>query len=845
MKLSTFFVFLLSFNIAFSQISIEKYQEFLKETKDYDYLQLKNKFSDDLYKDKIGLQGKAVYFDSVDKAYKLTDDEKFLLKKHGFIVTERLSNYTVWESFFDIYYKDLPVFISSDIILHLLHRSYDNILISIELSYLKPKIEKVLNSLKTQIQVYAEKYKNDATLIKAVKDLDVYLTVAQNLLMETSGNLYFTDNTEILNLINTNISQLSMGCFPIFSARDYDYSQLKPRGHYTQRPELERYFKCMMWLGRTEIYLTKPQPEDINPVSDVDMQKQVIAASILVEMLESTGMKSEMDKMDILLKAYIGESDNVQTSHIQELRNELNIKEISEFLDFKRVKQFQELLLTKSYADQKILSQILWTAPMDTNKTRPASAYLLFGQRFIIDSYVLANVVHDRVFHRMLPDNLDMLFTMGNNSALQFLKSEINQYKYAPNLAALRYLTDANSSDFWNSSLYNVWLNSIRLLNPPDLKTREGYPEFMQTAAYWQQKMNTQLSSWAELRHDNLLYAKQSYTSAISCSYPYSYIEPFQQLYKNISKFMKDFEVKIDATFKELDSLPAEYDYMKSFFENFTTSCDNLALISEKELKNQKLTVDEIVFLKTMLSQKSVQIGCGTELIPDGWLSKMIYSPTDISSIKKMNFVVADIHTAPTDEDGNIVGWVKHVGTGELNTMIVNVPYMNGQTITFTGPVLSFNEYTSVNFLRLTDNEWMSEYYKLSSRPKLTELYLADKNGNIKTQNALSLMTGLNDDKPVINKSINSEVYPNPGSNYTYIKLSIPENINSSKFNFEIFDLNGILQMQLSSNVIQSGDYLIKWEGTDLNGASVKSGTYYYKATIGNESINGNIVIVK
>jgi len=44
---------------------------------------------------------------------------------------------------------------------------------------------------------------------------------------------------------------------------------------------------------------------------------------------------------------------------------------------------------------------------------------------------------------------------------------ELNKYSYAPNLAAVRYLIDANGDDFWNASLYNSWLNGIRSLNPP------------------------------------------------------------------------------------------------------------------------------------------------------------------------------------------------------------------------------------------------------------------------------------------------------------------------------------------------------------------------------------------
>ena len=62
----------------------------------------------------------------------------------------------------------------------------------------------------------------------------------------------------------------------------------------------------------------------------------------------------------------------------------------------------------------------------------------------------------------------------------------------------------------------------------------------MQTAAWWQQKMNTQLASWAQLRHDNLLYAKPSYSGGVSCSFPEAYVEPFPEFYGRLAAFARN-----------------------------------------------------------------------------------------------------------------------------------------------------------------------------------------------------------------------------------------------------------------------------------------------------------------
>ena len=38
--------------------------------------------------------------------------------------------------------------------------------------------------------------------------------------------------------------------------------------------------------------------------------------------------------------------------------------------------------------------------------------------------------------------------------------------------------------------------------------------------------LNTQLASWTQLRHDTILYAKQSFTGGSTCVYPTGFVEP-------------------------------------------------------------------------------------------------------------------------------------------------------------------------------------------------------------------------------------------------------------------------------------------------------------------------------
>ena len=60
----------------------------------------------------------------------------------------------------------------------------------------------------------------------------------------------------------------------------------------------------------------------------------------------------------------------------------------------------------------------------------------------------------------------------------------------------------------WTETLNNAWLYSFFPLLEP---VGEGYPEFMRSTSWLDKQLNTALGSWAELKHDTILYAKQVY----------------------------------------------------------------------------------------------------------------------------------------------------------------------------------------------------------------------------------------------------------------------------------------------------------------------------------------------
>jgi len=784
------------------------------------------------------------YIDSVTQKLKLTDYEKSLLNKNGFFVTERISSPDIIPMFQSIYNADLPIFITTDAILKAFHESYDQILKGVEISFLIPKLEEMLTAMQNNFSILDTRYSSDTTFTKMLKDVDLYLSVAHKLL-NFNAHTFYSDNTaELINKLSE-IDALTIVNEPIFSTtpRKLDYSQFKPRGHYTDSnyPQLASYFKAMIWLGRIEIYLIKPSEGDFLP-TDHDIQRQISDSYLISELINTSLSKTNYDQFEKVISSFVGDQDNVTLDQLNSVFISADIKSINDLKSTDNIKRFQDTLSTKPFAGQKILSQLLMDNPLNTDKIEPASSFLLFGQRFVVDSYITSNVVYDRInAKRMLPSSLDILFALGNSASAQLLKNELDTFQYSSNLAGLRYLIDSYGSDFWDKSVYNLWLNSIRSLNPPTV--RSGLPAFMQTGAWWQQKINTQLASWAELRHDNILYAKQSYSAMTTCSYPYGYVEPIPAFYNALKEMA-------NQSIEKFSNLPVNLNNEKVYLTGFALTMDTLQTIASKELNNISLDEKESNFIKSILYTVTSNGGCGGPVVTiNGWYNKrLIYNNPQLGTYLIPDNVVADFHTAPTDATGGLVGWVKHAGTGSVNLCVVVANLPGVGNVAFAGPVSSYYEYTTTNFLRLTDDDWQKTYLSQSLRPDFVNSYLADNTGNSKGAGSMLITSvGNNNSQTVLPTDYELQIqnYPNPFNPTTTIVFSIPRILANQNVELRIFNITGELVTSLLNKELQSGNYLVRWNGKDQFNQSASSGIYFYQLKVGTHFKAGKMNLVK
>ena len=181
-------------------------------------------------------------------------------------------------------------------------------------------------------------------------------------------------------------------------------------------------------------------------------------------------------------------------------------------------------------------------SPFGSEKVRLPRSFTMLGQKFVLDSWVeMSKVVYDDIIwegdkvQRRVPSGLDAAFAaLGNDATVSALAGRMTDrdgrkfrdgLNYQHNLAAVRNVIDSQKAEAWDEKPpYMNWLATPRELSKPT--TDAKYPEAMRTQAWAMKTLNTQMASWTQLRHDTILYVKQSYTAVPSCVYPAGYVEP-------------------------------------------------------------------------------------------------------------------------------------------------------------------------------------------------------------------------------------------------------------------------------------------------------------------------------
>jgi hypothetical protein len=688
----------------------------------------------------------AKYYDRVKEKMELTAAEIELFKKNGLVGIDQNRRHSFASAYYQIYAQDLPVLVTSDSIMHALHRSYDDILMELEMTLFTWSIGQILEDCHTRLADQAGK-NQDATLDASYKDVDLYLTVARNLLAGAGADGKEPENGLLWNgdlLVRSKLGsdaeararlkdiqslkiQVPMEDPPtaIYGGERWiDYSQFKPRGHYSKETLLKRYFRTMMWLGRADTgwNVLPPDPQSgLRVASDRELRNAVL----LVELLQAGDSMKQLQVLDDIINFMVGRSDNFTVFALRDLLRETGIRGLADARDAQALDRLKKGLRAGKHARPMIRSQSILSDPRSPSpQVLPPAIFQMFGQRFIIDSFVLSQVVFDSILFenkkqgRMMPQGLDVMAALGNDEAVPLLRSELELWNYSGNLMACREYVNKFDPGFWKDNLYHLWLDSLRTLDD-DLSAEKNFPEAMRMQAWQRKQLQTQLASWAELRHDTILYAKQSYTATAKCEYPAGYVEPYPEFYAKVRFFAEEAARlfgKADYTLKNApraNRLKVTRDDQVRFFKNMASVLARLETLAKKELKAEPFDADDVAFIKKTVDSRGGGSGAPRY---DGWYCRLFYGEDS----SEWEPTIADVHTDPESRS------CLQVGVGDANFLVIAIDNEKDRLV-HVGPVFSYYEFTQSAEHRLTDEQWQQRIMNRQTppRPEWTRLFQA------------------------------------------------------------------------------------------------------------------------
>lgn len=455
-----------------------------------------------------------------------------------------------------------------------------------------------------------------------------------------------------------------------------DYSQFKPRGYYEGEKKLEKYFRAMMWYGQ---------------IGFLQSEEDLDRSALLMTMAMEEGVLAEWERIYTVTSFFAGASDDltyyeylpaIEAAYGKEPELDVLVGNSEGWETFRSVTAQMKTPAINSIPTMD-------DEDPDTKSTEENKGFRFMGQRFTIDAAIFQKLIYENVQEdsegnkRMLPDTLDVAAALGSDTAYSILEKQgdTDYAGYKENMEVLRTGIKNSPETLWSASLYSNWLYTLK----PLLEEKgDGYPDFMQSEEWAKKNLESFAGSYAELKHDTVLYAKQVMAEMGGGDLPRwddrGYVEPEVQVWSRFTRLA----ARTRDGLKSFGLLSSEDEENLNRLEQMASQ---FLVMSEKELKNQLLSDEEYELIRNY--------GGNLEHF---WLEAFKDEGENINSGDFPAAIVTDIATDPN-------GACLEVGTGNPSRIYVVVP-MDGELHICVGAVYSFYQFEQPISERLTDSEW-------------------------------------------------------------------------------------------------------------------------------------------
>ena len=574
-------------------------------------------------------------------------------------------------------YSEFPNFVTTDLYLQLYHLYIDCMLRELEMYRLFALMVDYNWGMLQEMKAIYQHAQAGTELERAAAHNVRFFTISETLFRGMKS--FDPDNDEIIaeeveHVIKAEDSPSRF--MADFKEIKFAYSLFRPRGHYTRNYVLEEYFRGMMWLQSVPF--------------GMDHEDEVNAAVMIAcVMKDKKSLRDKYEKFDRLITYLMGKPDD------------LNIQQVIAEVE-KAGLPMEELLTNKQAMSQ--LKKNLEKIGNEQTRIRPKyektshNKICIMPQRYQPDAEVLLNMVDydsDPTL-RATPKGLDFMAAMGVAAAEKILMDEKTNWKDLGK--NLKLMKKRMGEIDWNENIATQWMQTLKVMNDKDKNVK--LPYFMQNPEWSKKDLNAALASWAELKHDAILYAKQPMGAECGGGGPpepivKGYVEP------NVAFWKKAIEL-LDNTEKLLKSQDLLTEKISDATERMRDEAKFLLRLSEKELAGEELSeeeYDQLKYIGATVENISLDLLREPKQVLSGW--------TDVQGVDRRVAIVADVYTANADNNPNKSILFEAVGDADEIYVIVEI---GGYLYLTRGAVLSYREFIQpINQPRMTDEEWQKE----------------------------------------------------------------------------------------------------------------------------------------
>ena len=574
-------------------------------------------------------------------------------------------------------YNCFPSFVTTDLYLQLYHLYFDCMLREVEENSLLPLMIKFIREMH-ELLYNMERWSGFDELVNETAHHNAaYYNIAYKLF---TGDYIFTPEPGAVDIEEVNKVMKAENDISNFmedyKTVQFPYSLFRPRGHYTRSEALKCYFRGMMWL-QTAAFGTQNKQEVLQAIQQACALKYA---------------KENYDTLNKLITYLMGQSDNLSLAQV--------------LTEVEKTGLQMEDLIHNDEAVAKITATLNEIGNKQT-RIRPKfektshNKINVMPQRYQPDGEVLQEMVdyENKPTQRATPKGMDFFAAMGVSPAEQILIEEGQKWKgFKP---ALDSMKKRMGEIDWNETIATQWMNTLKTVNVKDKDAK--LPYFMVTPEWDRKDLNAMLASWAELKHDAILYAKQPMGAecgggGLPEPVTKGYVEPNTGFWKKAIELLNNTE-------KLLKDQKMLTEKIKDATERIREEAEFLLRISEKELAGTEITdeeYDQIKCVGATFENISLDLVRQADQYLMGW--------SDVQGADKKVALVADVYTANADNNPEKSILFEAVGAADEIFVVVEI---GGYLYLTRGAVLSYREFIQpIDMPRLTDEEWQEQLEK-------------------------------------------------------------------------------------------------------------------------------------